>query len=158
MNALDVTLKNTKGMAVGKDRIERFQASFRGEVIQPADFAYEKARKVWNASIDKHPGIIARCAGIADVMAAVNFARENGLLVAVRGGGHNVSGRALCDDGIVIDLSGMKGIHVNAKNRTATVEGGAVEPPLVIWIGRLMSLAWPFQQELCPRQVSLGSR
>jgi hypothetical protein len=158
MNALDVALKNTKGMALAKDRIERFQASFRGEVIQPADFAYEKARKIWNASIDKHPGIIARCAGIADVMAAVNFARENGLLVAVRGGGHNVSGRALCNEGIVIDLSGMKGIHVNAKNRTATVEGGAVEPPLVIWIGRLMSLAWPFQQELCPRQVSLGSR
>ena len=112
-------------MAVGKDRIEQFQASFRGEVIQPADFAYEKARKIWNASIDKRPGIIARCAGIADVMAAVNFARENGLLVAVRGGGHNVSGRALCDDGIVIDLSGMKGIHVNAKNRTARVQGGA---------------------------------
>ena len=118
-------LKNTKGMAVGKDRIERFHASFRGEVIQPADFAYEKARKIWNASIDKHPGIIARCAGTADVMAAVNFARENGLLVAVRGGGHNVSGRALCNEGIVIDLSGMKGIHVNAKNRTARVQGGA---------------------------------
>ena len=126
MNALDVALKNTKGIAVGKDRIERFQAAFRGEVIQSADFAYENARKIWNASIDKHPGIIARCAGIADVMAAVNFARENGLLVAVRGGGHNVSGRALCDDGIVIDLSGMKGIHVNAKNRTATVQGGAI--------------------------------
>src|SRR6516164_6676986 len=125
MNALDVTLKNTKGMAVGKDRIERFQASFRGEVIQPADFAYEKARKIWNASIDKRPGIIARCAGVADVIAAVNFARENELLVAVRGGGHNVSGRALCDDGIVIDLSGMKGIHVNAKNRAARVQGGA---------------------------------
>ena len=75
MSALHVTLKNTQGMAVGKDRIERFQASFRGEVIQPADFAYEKARKIRNASIDKHPGIIARCAGIADVMAAVNFAR-----------------------------------------------------------------------------------
>ena len=125
MNALDVTLKNTKGMAVGKDRIERFQASFRGEVIQPADFAYEKSRKIWNASIDKHPGIIARCAGIADVIAAVNFARENELLVAVRGGGHNVSGRALCDNGIVIDLSGMKGIHVNAKSRVARAQGGA---------------------------------
>jgi hypothetical protein len=118
-------LKNTKGMVVGQDRIERFQAAFRGEVIQPADFGYEKARKIWNASIDKHPGIIARCAGVADVKAAVNFARENELLVAVRGGGHNVSGRALCDDGIVIDLSGMKGIHVNAKNHTARVQGGA---------------------------------
>src|SRR6516162_10559918 len=85
-------LKNTKGIAVGEDRIERFQASFRGEVIQPADFAYETARKIWNASIDKHPGIIARCTGVADVMTAVNFAQENQLLAAVRGGGHNVGG------------------------------------------------------------------
>src|SRR6202047_905863 len=118
-------LKNTKGMVVGKDRIERFQTAFRGEVIQPTDFGYERARKIWNASIDKHPGIIARCSGVADVVAAVNFARENELLVAVRGGGHNVSGKALCDDGIVIDLSGMKGIHVDAKNHSARVQGGA---------------------------------
>src|SRR5258705_1892629 len=118
-------LKNNKGMVVGHDRIERFQAAFRGEVIQPGDSGYETARKIWNASIDKHPGIIARCAGVADVVAAVNFARENELLVAVRGGGHNVSGRALCDDGIVIDLSGMKGIHVDAKARIARVQGGA---------------------------------
>jgi len=94
-------------------------------MIQAADFEYEKARKIWNASVDKHPGIIARCTGVADVIAAVNFARENALLVAVRGGGHNVAGRALCDDGIVIDLSRMKGIHVDAKNRTAIVQGGA---------------------------------
>jgi len=118
-------LKNTKGMVVSHDRIERFQAAFRGEVIQPGDSGYETARKIWNASIDKHPGIIARCAGVADVVAAVNFARENELLVAVRGGGHNVSGRALCDDGIVIDLSGMKGIHVDAKNHSARVQAGA---------------------------------
>ena len=118
-------LKNAKGMVVGHDRIERFQTAFRGEVIQPSDSGYETARKIWNASIDKHPGIIARCTSVADVTAAVNFARENQLLVAVRGGGHNVSGRALCDDGIVIDLSGMKGIQVNAKNHTARVEGGA---------------------------------
>jgi FAD binding domain len=118
-------LKNTKGTVVGQDRIKQFQATFRGEVIQPADFGYEKTRKIWNASIDKRPGIIARCAGVADVIAAVNFARENELLVAVRGGGHNVAGRALCDDGIVIDLSSMKGIHVNAENHTARVQGGA---------------------------------
>src|SRR6516225_9857008 len=85
-------LKNTKGMVVKHDRIERFKAAFRGEVIQPGDSGYETARKIWNASIDKHPGIIARCSGVADVVAAVNFARENELLVAVRGGGHNVSG------------------------------------------------------------------
>ena len=118
-------LKNTKGMVVGQDRIERFQAAFRGEVFRPGDSRYETARKIWNASINKSPGIIARCSGVADVVAAVNFARENGLLVAVRGGGHNVSGKALCDDGIVIDLSGMKGIHVDAKNHTARVQGGA---------------------------------
>src|SRR6201993_224435 len=118
-------LKNTRGMVVGHDRIERFQAGFRGEVIEPGDSGYETARKIWNASVDKYPGIIARCTGVADVIAAVNFARENALLVAVRGGGHNVAGRALCDDGIVIDLSGMKGIHVDAKNLTVTVQGGA---------------------------------
>src|SRR5258708_27495434 len=118
-------LTNTKRAAVSHDRIERFQTACRGEVIQPDDFGYETARKIWNASIDKRPGIIARCAGVADVVAAVNFARENELLVAVRGGGHNVGGRALCDDGIVIDLSSMKGIHVNSKRDTARVQGGA---------------------------------
>src|ERR1700738_4591753 len=118
-------LKNTKGMVVSHDRIEGFSAAFRGEVIQPTDFGYERARKIWNASIDRHPGIIARCSGVADVVAAVNFARQNELLVAVHGGGHNVSGKALCDDGIVIDLSGLKGIHVDAKKRTARVQGGA---------------------------------
>ena len=118
-------LKNTKGMVVSHDRIEGFQAAFRGEVIKPGDSGYETARKIWNASIDKHPGVIARCSGVADVVAAVNFARENELRIAVRGGGHNVSGKALCDDGIVIDLSGMKGIHVDAENHSARVQGGA---------------------------------
>ena len=118
-------LTSTKGKVIDRDRIKRFLTSFRGEVIQPDDFSYEKARKIWNASIDKHPGIIARCSGVSDVVAAVHFARENDLLVAVRGGGHNVGGKALCDDGMVIDLSGMKGIHVDGKNRTARVQGGA---------------------------------
>jgi hypothetical protein len=120
-----MNLRKNKGMPVGVDRIEQFRATFRGEVIQPGDSDYEMARKIWNASIDKHPGIIARCSGVADVVVAVNFARENDLLVAVRGGGHNVAGRALCDDGIVIDLSGMKGIYVDAKNHTVRVQGGA---------------------------------
>src|SRR5260370_38322464 len=86
-------LTNTKGVAVSHDRIERFQAEFRGEGIQPADSGYETARKIWNASIDKHPGIIARCSGVADVVAAVTFARENELLVAVPAGGHKESVR-----------------------------------------------------------------
>src|ERR687884_214363 len=118
-------LTNTKGVAVGRDGIERFQTAFRGEVIQPDDFRYETARKIWNASIDKYPGLIARCSGVADVIAAVNFARENELLVAVRGGGHNVAGRALCDQGIVIDLSAMRGVLVDPKTRVVQVQGGA---------------------------------
>ena len=84
-NVRQPKLTNTKGAAVSRDRIERFQTTFQGEVIQPGDSGYETARKIWNASIDKHPGIIARCSGVADVVAAVNFARENELLVAVRG-------------------------------------------------------------------------
>jgi hypothetical protein len=118
-------LINIKGAVVSNDRTKQFQTAFRGEVIRPGDAGYETARKIWNASIDKHPGLIARCSGVADVVAAVTFARENELLVAVRGGGHNVAGRALCDGGIVIELSRMKGIHVDAKNRRARVQGGA---------------------------------
>jgi hypothetical protein len=118
-------LTNINGAIVRPDSIEAFKDGFWGEVIRPNDAVYESARKIWNASIDRHPGIIARSTGVADVIAAVNFARENNLLVAVRGGGHNVGGRALCDGGIVIDLSRMKGIHVDAKNRTVRVQAGA---------------------------------
>jgi len=118
-------LINTKGSIVHEDRVRRFQATFRGEFIRPGEEGYEYARKIWNVSVDKHPGIVARCSGVADVVAAVNFARENELLVAVRGGGHNVGGRALCDGGLVIDLSRMKGIHVDPAKRTARVQGGA---------------------------------
>jgi hypothetical protein len=135
-------LKNTKGMVVNRDRIERFKAAFRGEVIQPGDSGYETARKIWNASIDKHPGIIARCSGVADVVAAVNFARENELLVAVRGGGHNVSGKAVCDDGIAINLSGMKGIHVDAANHTVRVQSGVTLGDLD-WETHVFGLAVP---------------
>ncbi|MGZ9073216.1 MAG: FAD-binding oxidoreductase [Rhodoplanes sp.] len=118
-------LINSKGDVVSENRIEEFRLRFRGEVIPPDDAAYDTARRIWNASVDRRPGMIARCSGAADVVDAVNFARENGLLVAVRGGGHNVGGRALCDDGMVIDLSRMRGIHVDAKNRTARVQAGA---------------------------------
>ena len=80
---------------------------------------------LWNASVNKRPALVARCSGLADIVAAVNFARENDLLTAVRGGGHNVGGRALCDDGIVIDLSRMRAVHVDPATRTVRVQGGA---------------------------------
>jgi FAD/FMN-containing dehydrogenase len=83
------------------------------------------ARLLWNGLIDKRPALIARCVGVGDVIDSVNFARENELLVAVRGGGHNVAGNAVCDGGLVIDLSAMKGIRVDPERRTVHAEGGA---------------------------------
>jgi hypothetical protein len=104
--------------------IEKFKASLGGELIQPNDEGYDDARKVWNAMIDKRPALIARCSGTVDVITAVNFAREQGLLLSVRGGGHNIAGTALCDDGLTIDLSGMKGLHVDLKTRTVRAQPG----------------------------------
>ncbi len=101
-----------------------FGASLRGELIEPWHPAYDEARTIYNAMIDKHPALIARCRDVADVIAAVNFARTNDLLLAVRGGGHNGPGLALCDDGLVIDLSLMKGIRVDPTRRTVRVEPG----------------------------------
>ena len=106
-------------------RIETLKANIKGEVILPSDTLYDSARTIWNATVDKHPALIARCATTADVVSAVNFARDNGLVLAVRGGGHNIAGSALCDDGIVIDLSQMKAVQVDAGTRRAIVEGGA---------------------------------
>ena len=106
-------------------KIEELRGSFRGEILLPSDDAYESARKIWNATIDKHPALIVRCATPSDVVRAVNFARDNSLLLAVRGGGHNIAGNAMCDDGIVIDLSKMKAARVDPGTRRVTIEGGA---------------------------------
>src|SRR5918994_5294958 len=105
--------------------IQSLRSTFHGELFEPDDSGYNDACRIWNASIRKHPALIARCSGVADIIAAVNFARENGLLTAIRGGGHNVGGRALCDDGIVIDLSHMGAVHVDPITRTVRVQGGA---------------------------------
>jgi FAD/FMN-containing dehydrogenase len=101
-----------------------FARALHGRLVRPEDAGYDSARKVWNGLIDRRPAMIAQCADEADVVAAVNFAREQKLLVAVRGGGHNVAGFGTCDGGIVIDLSGMKGITVDLKARTARAQGG----------------------------------
>src|SRR3981189_231752 len=118
-------LKRRDGVAIDPAPIKAFQNNFHGQVIEPGDASYDTARRIWNASIDKHPGLIARCLGVADIVRAVKFARANNLLVAVKSGGHNVGGRALCDDGIVIDLSVMKGIFVDSQARTVRVQAGA---------------------------------
>jgi FAD/FMN-containing dehydrogenase len=98
--------------------------TFTGQLLKPADLGYEDARKVHNGLIDKRPALIARCRGVADVADAVNLTRKLGLEVAVRGGGHNVAGRATIDGGLMIDLSPMKGIHVDVKSQTARAQGG----------------------------------
>lgn len=104
--------------------VDDLRASFRGELIRPGESGYEHHRKVWNGSIDRHPGLIARCTGVADVLAATRFARKHELLVAVRGGGHSFPGLSTCDDGLVIDLGPMKGIRVDPEARTARVQAG----------------------------------
>ena len=97
---------------------------FSGQLLQPLDIGYDEARRVHNGLIDKRPLLIARCRNTADVVDAVNFAREHSLEVAVRGGGHNVAGRATIDGGLMIDLSPMKGVHVDPIARTARTQGG----------------------------------
>jgi FAD/FMN-containing dehydrogenase len=132
MTALQNTLQSPmtfttppSSVALDEASVEQLRSSLRGPLLRPGDAGYEEARQVWNGMIDKRPALIARCTGVADVVAAVNFAREQELLVAVRGGGHNAAGNATCDDGLVIDLSLMRGVHVDAKGRTVRAQGGA---------------------------------
>ncbi|MEO7275830.1 MAG: FAD-binding oxidoreductase, partial [Vicinamibacterales bacterium] len=120
------SLVNHAGETIADALIAPFLSSHKGAVIRPADADYDTARRIWNASIDRRPGLIVRCTGLADVVAAVNFAREHQLLVAIRGGGHNVGGRALCDGGLVIDLSHLKGIQVDAAAKRVRVQPGVL--------------------------------
>ncbi len=124
-------------VSLDETTIQEFGTSLRGELIRPADERYDEARKVYNGMIDRHPSLIARCADVADVVAAVNFAREYGLVAAIRGGGHNVAGFGTVDDGIVIDLSGMRSVRVAPANRTVRAEGGCT------W-GDVDHAAYPF--------------
>src|ERR1700722_11399935 len=105
--------------------IKSFRSVFHGQVFEPADVGYKDARQIWNASVSKRPRVIARCSGVADVIAAVNFGSANNLLTAIRGGGHNVGGRALCDDGLVIDISRMRSVFVDDATRRVRFPGGA---------------------------------
>jgi FAD/FMN-containing dehydrogenase len=104
--------------------VEAFRAGLRGQLVLPTDAHYDEVRQVYNAMIDRRPGAIVRCAGVADVLWSVTFARDHGLPLAIRGGGHNGGGLGTCDDGLVIDLSLMKGIRVDPVQQTVRVEGG----------------------------------
>src|SRR5262247_329919 len=102
-----------------------FKTKLKGELIAAGDAEYEKARQVYNAMIDRHPRWIARCRDVADVIASVNFARENGVRLAIRGGGHNAAGLGVCDGGLVVDLSGIRYTHVDPEAGTVRVGGGS---------------------------------
>ncbi len=118
-----VTSKN--GATIEEKIIDEFKSGLRGQLIRPDDESYNTVRKIWNGMIDKYPSLIARCTGTADVIHCVNFARNNNIFASIRGLGHNIGGNALCDGGLVIDLSLMKSVYVNPSTRTARVEPGA---------------------------------
>ncbi len=116
------------GSAIKMDAasVEALQASLRGELLLPEDPGYDEAHQLWNAMIDRKPAMIVRSVGTHDVIQAVNFAREHDLLVAVKGGGHNVAGNAVCDGGMMIDLSQMRSVRVDPKSKTVRVDGGCL--------------------------------
>ncbi len=111
---------------VSADAINALKAQCRGEVLLRDDAGYEAARQIWNGMFDRLPGIIVRCVGTGDVIKAVNFGRDHELLISVKGGGHNSAGNAVCDDGLMIDLSLMRRVNVDPKKKTLRVDGGAL--------------------------------
>jgi hypothetical protein len=135
-----VEAARTDGSGLTEAAIQDLKARLRAPLIVPGDSDYATARQVYNGMIDRYPRLIARCADAADVISAVNFGRESGLTVAVRGGGHNGGGLGTCDDGLVIDLSLMKGTRVDQVARTVRVEGGST---WVMWITQPTHSGWP---------------
>lgn len=123
----DLSLVSRQGRATRIEgaRLEAFRTAMRGQTLAPGEPGYDQARAVWNAMIDRRPALVARCSGVADVLLCVELAREHDLLVSVRGGGHNIAGKAVCDDGLVIDLSRMRDVRVDPGARTARVGLGA---------------------------------
>lgn len=110
---------------LASDAIEALKATLRGRIFQPDGDGYDEARSIWNAMVDRRPALIVRCAGVADVRAALAFARDQGLPLAIRGGGHNIAGSATCDDGLVIDFTAMRSVRIDPVARRAYVEPGA---------------------------------
>ena len=121
---LQVSTARGSGSTLPEAAVEEFRDSLRGPLVLPGDGDYDAVRQVWNGMIDKRPALIARCAGVSDVINCVNLARDHDLVVAVRGGGHSFAGKAVADGSLVIDLSLMKGMRVDPVNRTARAEAG----------------------------------
>jgi FAD/FMN-containing dehydrogenase len=123
--ATSVSTRTGRKVSFSEERITELRTEYRGRVIQPGDDAYDEARAVHNALFDRRPGLIIECSGTADVIDAVNLAREENLLLAVRGGGHSIAGHSVCDGGLLLDLSRMNAVWVDPESRTVTAQGGA---------------------------------
>src|SRR6516225_3044234 len=111
---------------ISKEAIENLKSKVKGRIVLQSDSSYDEVRQIWNAMIERHPALIVRCAEADDVPPAIAFARENGLEISIRGGGHNFAGNALCDNGVLIDLSTMRRVRVDAEKKRAYVEPGAI--------------------------------
>ena len=125
MSALNISTRDAGTIDIDTEVVNAFVENIRGSVLSGSSVEFDDARRIWNGMIDRVPAIIVQCAGTADVVACVQFAKEFNLLVAVKAGGHNVSGNAVCEGGIMIDLSSMRGVHVDQRSQRARVEGGA---------------------------------
>src|SRR3954454_12213144 len=119
-----MTTAATTPHTLGDATLNELEQGLRGQLVRPEDDAYDEARSVWNGAHDRRPALIVRCAGVADVMRAVDFARSEDLSVAVRGGGHSIPGFSSVDGGVVIDLSAMRAVNVDPVGRTAVAQGG----------------------------------
>jgi FAD/FMN-containing dehydrogenase len=125
MRALRITTTRGTDTVLDEATVQGFKSSVGGRLLRPGDAGYDAARKLYNGMIDRHPALIVRCAAVADVIAAVNFARAHDLLVAVRSSGYSVPGFSMCDGGLVVDLAAMRSVQVDPVRRTARPEGGA---------------------------------
>ena len=126
MSSLQVKTRANGETSLEENIIQKFRERLRGELILPEDVGYNDARAIWNAMIDRRPALIARCLGVADVITSVNFAREHGLVMSIKGGGHNIAGLAVCQNGLMLDMSSMRGVWVDPPTRTARAQAGCL--------------------------------
>jgi len=124
MSGLQVKSRTNREITLQEDNIRKFKESLRGELILSEDAGYDDARSIWNAMIDRRPALIVRCLGVADVVTCVNFARERGVILSIKGGGHNIAGLAVCEGGLMLDMSRMRGVWVDPTTRTAHAQAG----------------------------------
>lgn len=126
MSVLKIRTRTNENATLQEDTIRKFKESLRGELILENEPGYDDARSIWNAMIDRRPALIARCLGVADVVTAVNFAREHSIALSIKGGGHNIAGLAVCEEGLMLDMSRMRGVWVDPTTRTARAQAGCL--------------------------------